>query len=832
MNALLRLYPGDAWSFLAANVFVQVTVILLTAMLLSRLAGRWNAAWRCRVFCVAVVCSLAAPALALTMQASGVTLITLRSPAPDVSLSQPVGEPDVRATLRDLDDEAFGSPLPDAASRPYVKAGSSSPVSHPEDLPASVPAVSLVDLLRAAVAAALAVWLVGAVWLAVRWYHGLRLVAALRKAARPCEEAILAGPLRQVRLILGVERLPPIAVSGEVDRPVLIGLFRPLVILPEDLPHTLRGAELADILVHECAHAVCRHQVVGLLQRSARTLFWPHPLLHRLNRELARACEEVCDNYVLRRGDAPRYARTLLDLSQSLLGVFHQPVAIGLFHCQWRLEDRIADLLDRRRRIMVRVSCWSTGALAAAFLAVVLPIASVRAVQAEPGVSKGEAPEAAQGKTVVFQGKTLREWAVLTKSDDEAVEEQARRALREALPEAMPAVIELLKDNDPHVVTAAAWALKEMGPAAKPAVPALVESLKKQKNARSRYSPPVGNALRDIIGYKTTLPAALVDLLKNEDASVRRGAAFAVWDLVHPIPGEERTKDDPRGYYEVVDASVAIPILKELVTDKDSGVRGAAVKTLVKVSPESRPALIPVLVELLKDEDANVRWMAIADLRQIGPDAKAAVPALTAMIHDPGFGVRENIAEALELIDPEAAKAAVPALMDLLKDKDSAVQERTARVLLRLSPASKSAVIPVVLEMFNDNAPTQARAAGFLGDLGPDALDAATLKTAVAAMKKLLHETREYGNWCVRLDNAVALAKLDPESKPLAVSALTELLKDSYWAARREAAEALGNLGPDAKAAVPALTKLLDDRQEQVRKAARVALNKIQGGKG
>ena len=85
----------------------------------------------------------------------------------------------------------------------------------------------------------------------------------------------------------------------------MIGLVRPLVILPEDLPGTLRGPELADILVHECAHAVCRHQVVGVLQRLAGMLFWPHPLMHMLNRELARAREEVCDNYVLRHGQRP-----------------------------------------------------------------------------------------------------------------------------------------------------------------------------------------------------------------------------------------------------------------------------------------------------------------------------------------------------------------------------------------------------------------------------------------------------------------------------------------------------------------------------------------------
>ena len=45
---------------------------------------------------------------------------------------------------------------------------------------------------------------------------------------------------------------------------------------------------------------------------------------------------------------------------------------------------------------------------------------------------------------------------------------------------------------------------------------------------------------------------------------------------------------------------------------------------------------------------------------------------------------------------------------------------------------------------------------------------------------------------------------------------------------RRDAADALGKLGPAAKTAVPALTKLLNDKNEDIRKAASKALKKIQ----
>jgi hypothetical protein len=188
-----------------------------------------------------------------------------------------------------------------------------------------------------------------------------------------------------------------------------------MVLLPAFLPECLTPEELRDVLVHECAHLRQHHHLSALAETLAAILFWPHPLVRGVCRELAAAREEVCDNFVLCGGDAARYARTLVTLAEARnreaaidaeREVAVDTVPRSVASRKWRrvrapvvrrtgaLRRRVEGLLDRGRPRDTRCSRSQAPALAFTCGALVVSMAGVGVAAnqptkpaAQPGIS-------------------------------------------------------------------------------------------------------------------------------------------------------------------------------------------------------------------------------------------------------------------------------------------------------------------------------------------------------------------------------------------------------------------------------------------------------------
>jgi len=399
MSWLLEVYPGDAAVVAVAGVAAQAAAVVLLAWMISRLLARRNPAARYGVWFCALACVALGPLAGWCLRQADVSVVRLPLLAP----RDAADDADGWAT-QGGDGFADRTAAEAALSRLNVEATLDANGREQADdidvataaaaLKLGRPATSAAGLLRMAFAAAMLVWLGGLVWLIARLALGWRLLWVLRRELVPLAQKELGDVADRVCRTLGIKTLPQIAVCHRLGSPISLGLFRRVIVLPANLVDTLDAGQLHDVLVHETAHFLRRDHAVGILQRVVHAVFWPHPLIYLLSRELTRAREEVCDNYVIRDGSAPRYARTLLTLSQRPQPVRPALSAIGIMQPRGLLEQRVAGLLDSRRRRATRIGGPMLAVAALALVSVVVSIAGTRLVPADAPTPEEDAVDA------------------------------------------------------------------------------------------------------------------------------------------------------------------------------------------------------------------------------------------------------------------------------------------------------------------------------------------------------------------------------------------------------------------------------------------------------
>ena len=339
--------------------------------------------------------------------------------------------------------------------------------------------------------------------------------------------------------------------------------------------------------------------------------------------------------------------------------------------------------------------------------------------------------------------------------------------------------------------------------------------------------------------------AALINTLRDEDAGVRaegaRSLALLVYQLNHqpgpPVVPDLITRRN----------DVATRGLVSLLSDRDSSVRSAAATSLGTVAKRPSPGpptpellaalrdrsnavrrhaasmiygvpevtLPPELVAALQDESAEVRGAAAQALVQFGPDLDPQIPALMAMLEHGDTFVLKARSEALEAAWP--SPALVPTLTDFLRNRDRSVRFHAAQLLGRIGPEAKAAIPdliallkePIGGSSYQDPARGAARA---LGQMSPG-------REAIAVLIEVISPEKIEAN----------LAALQKAPQALKVDLVRlDLIRESLRIT--SAIEGLGDIGPPAIAAVPALIAAYNmsmDRHSMAQTAIPAALGRI-----
>ncbi|HJT32762.1 MAG TPA: HEAT repeat domain-containing protein, partial [Pirellulales bacterium] len=336
---------------------------------------------------------------------------------------------------------------------------------------------------------------------------------------------------------------------------------------------------------------------------------------------------------------------------------------------------------------------------------------------------------------------------------------------------------QLLNDLEPKTRTKAIQALQSFGKNGygEEAAEAIGQALPSDVDS---VSISAANALAAI--GAPALPV-LIESLKSDRASCRHHAAIAIG---HIGPAAVSSAD----------------ALAKLCEDDDQQVRRVAAVSLARIAYQS-DALKPLLDRLIVADDLSTRSGVVQGLAGVLSSSARPLPLLLVAARDPDSNIRSTAAGALAQHGPPTEEV-IEALKRLVHDPKEHVSANTVSMLFQSSDNAATAV-PVLSEVL----------------LSPELMQQFAKSNAANG---IINKLGDPGDAV-----AIAVPALAKYATPGFEPTIGRVVK---------AIDALGELGPAAKDAIPALEAWTDGRQhvnfdngDSIEKHARRALEKIKG---
>lgn len=143
------------------------------------------------------------------------------------------------------------------------------------------------------------------------------------------------------------KKTPQLYKNPMVTTPILLGVFRPTIILPD---RKYEDINLHSILMHEITHMKKHDIAVKWLLIFAGALHWFNPIIYLVHREINRSCELACDESVIKKFDneeIQQYGDTLIAVAADSIKKI--PVPITMFENKKNLKERLGAIMKYKK---------------------------------------------------------------------------------------------------------------------------------------------------------------------------------------------------------------------------------------------------------------------------------------------------------------------------------------------------------------------------------------------------------------------------------------------------------------------------------------------------
>ena len=203
---------------------------------------------------------------------------------------------------------------------------------------------------------AIGVWLLGSLVAAIRLWKSHVACRRFLCTCRPVmanQVRSLFESQRQRRL---AQREVPLVESDLLPAPVVVGVLKPVIVVPSGIEHDLTPRQLRYVLDHELSHIRRGDPWTGAIQSLCKILYWWNPILALIIRKMNVLREMICDDIAASADLAIEYPAAAKDYANSLLRMAErvidaQPKAISYgihFLSLGELESRIRRILNSK----------------------------------------------------------------------------------------------------------------------------------------------------------------------------------------------------------------------------------------------------------------------------------------------------------------------------------------------------------------------------------------------------------------------------------------------------------------------------------------------------
>jgi beta-lactamase regulating signal transducer with metallopeptidase domain/protocatechuate 3,4-dioxygenase beta subunit len=290
--------------------------------------------------------------------------------------------------------------------------------AHPGEVAAPLQE-ALLNQLRSLAPAIAIMYLAGVLMMLIRLAAALCGGQRLTSLGHPVAEPSILDMLVTQAERLALKAVPMVAYCERIAVPIVVGVLKPVILLPAAIMSGLSSQELAAVLAHELAHVKRFDHILIVVQRFLEAMLFFHPAVWWLGRRIHDLREHTCDDLVIQGGiDRMEYARSLLRVAELRVGDDARAAQLAQLALDGgdpsKLRQRIERIVQSNDEPGVRLNqSRATFALVASAMAIALSLVPVL-----PGISEQPADAAATPVVVAEENSTNQTSADAAARDD------------------------------------------------------------------------------------------------------------------------------------------------------------------------------------------------------------------------------------------------------------------------------------------------------------------------------------------------------------------------------------------------------------------------------